>query len=280
MKRDIITFMVFLVTLIAITIPAIMLTLGAQTDTFSVSTTVGNDAPVISWVNGTGSDSPNAATTKIIQIRYNVTDVNGVDDINDSSAFMNITNGGVTRTSTSCTAAGLAGIMESFLCNITINYYETPGEWVIEAYIRDNGGSPDTNDTSNFTMGNTDDVDVLEGSLSFSGSAGEENVSATENPLTINNTGNQAYSSLNLTGVELTGGGDVIGAGNFSVNVSDSSDGQTLVNNTDISITGSSLAKRTGASSTEDLYFYLDIPSGINATTYNSGSNCVIDPII
>ncbi|KYK25207.1 hypothetical protein AYK26_06330 [Euryarchaeota archaeon SM23-78] len=278
MKKETLTIFIFLATLILITVPLIMLTSGAQTDSFSANVTVGNSAPEITWVNDSVNASPNAATTKEIQIRFNATDGNGVSDFNDSTAQTNISKNGVIRSSHICSPAGFVGTMESWLCNVTIYYYDQPGEWVITAYIEDLGGNYSTNTTSNFTMGNTDDIDVIETALTFSGSAGENDVAASENPLTINNTGNQDYTSINMTGYNLTGGGNTIGATAFAVNISNSGGpGEALQHNAPITITDANLSRGL----TEDLYFFLDIPSGIANTDYDTGGTpWTIDPVI
>ena len=124
MKRKTLTMAIFLATLIAITIPLTMLASGDATDTFESNVTIGNSAPDLFWVQSGVSESPNAATTKEVQISFNATDNNSVSDFNDSSAFVNITKSAVTLTSHTCTPAGQTGNTEQWTCNITINYFQ------------------------------------------------------------------------------------------------------------------------------------------------------------
>ena len=281
MKKEILGLLIFLATLAAVSIPLVMLAIGAPTDTFSSNVTVGNSPPNITYVNNSFSINPSAATTREVVIRFNATDNNSASDFNDATAEVNITLDGVTRTSHTCTPEGLAGVLESWECNITINYWEKPGNWNITAYVEDTAGNSTMNDTYWMTVGNADHIDVIETALSFSGSAGQQNRPASENPLTINNTGNQNYTIVNITGTVLSGGGDNIGPSNFTVNVTDGSGEGEALSTSVITIASAVIDRRTGASSTEDLYFYLDIPSGIANTDYSTGgSPWTIDPSV
>jgi hypothetical protein len=271
----IVSQVLFLTALAIVSLPAIFLALGASTDNFSVTTTVGNNAPAISWVQAP-SDGPNAGTTKTAQVMFNASDENGASTLNDSSAYINLTNGGTLRQSSNCTVTQINATSKNYVCNITIYYYDTPGSWNINAYIRDNSGNATNLSSSAFTMGNVDDVDVMEGSISFTGTPGQSDVGATENPVTVNNTGNQAYSQIALTAFNLISGGSQIGAGNFSANISNSADGQMLINNSAVAVAGSTLTR--GASATRDVYVFLDVPIGVAGATYTSSSSWLIDP--
>ena len=131
------------------------------------------------------------------------------------------------------------------------------------------------------TVGNADHVDVINATIGFSGSAGEQDVGPSN--IIMNNTGNQDYSNINITAYDLVGAvsSDPIGVSNFTVNITDGSGvGQSLVDSTDVQVTSASLARRTGASTTEEFFFYVDIPLGIEEDEYTAGTNWEIDPII
>ncbi|MBW2991010.1 hypothetical protein KY348_04875 [Candidatus Woesearchaeota archaeon] len=283
MKRKSISLFLFLATLVAITIPLAILS-GAQTDNFDANVSIQNSAPVIGWVNDSVTQSPNDGSTSILQIHMNVTDTNGVSDINTSDCFMNITRTGeTTRTSSVCFSTTNSSNTQWITCNITISWYDVPGEWVITAFATDDSGVNDTNNTSNFTMGNADYVDVINASIRFASvTPGQQN--AGPRNIIINNTGNQNYTEINLTGYDLTGvvSSNVIGVSNFTVNVTDGSgEGQALVNNTEILVTSASLDRESSPSgATEEFYFYLDVPSGLEDDEYSAGTNWLIDPAV
>src|SRR4030042_5073917 len=120
MKKETIGLFIFLATISIVTVPLVMLASGAATTHFSSAANITNVAPVISYVatvtnNNTG---PTAAGTMEIQIKVNATDANLVDDFDDAETEVNITNGATTRSSHTCSQAGLTGTMESWLCNI------------------------------------------------------------------------------------------------------------------------------------------------------------------
>jgi len=275
MKVPTITLLLFIATILIITVPAIFLTSGVATDTFSTTLSVGNVAPTISWVN-TGSDSPSEATTKTIYLQFNVTDNNTVTDINSSSVFMNITRTGeTTRSNTSCFSAANSSDTKTgkFNCTFTIYWYDGPGAWDICAYARDNSGSAASDcTTADFTMDNTDSIDVLNATMAFSGNPGDNDVGPGH--IVINNTGNQNYLNISLNATYLENGSDILGVGNFSVNVTNNETGQALQEDAFFNISSAYLNK----SSTEDLYFYLDIPAALPAKVYSSNRNWIIDP--
>jgi hypothetical protein len=275
MKTTTFALLLFLTTIAVITAPIILLTSGAQTDTFSVTLSIGNNVPTIGWVS-TGSDSPSEGTTKVIYLQFNVSDNNTVTDINSSSVFMNISKAGeINRSSSSCVSLLNSSDLktEEFNCSITIYYYDGSGAWDICAYVRDNAGSTALDCTSSdFTMGNTDSVDVINTTMSFTGNQGEQDKGPGH--IVINNTGNQNYPHIGLNATYLANGSDIIGVGNFTVNVTNSAYGQNLSENSFINVTSAYLNR----TSTQDLYFYMDIPGGIPSKVYNSNRNWIIDP--
>ena len=277
MKRKVLSVFIFLATIALITVPLLMLTSAADTDTVSVTASVQNVAPTITYVQTGASATPSGGTTKEIQIRFNATDSNSVDDFADATAQVNITNAAVTLTSHACAASGLTGTMESWLCNITINYYQVPAAWSVTAYIADSAGNNDTDTSATFTINNLDSVAVTQASMAFTGTPGQTNVASDPSPIAVTNTGNQNYATVGVTAHDLSGGGDTIPATAFNVNISDSSDGQALADGSPVQVTGSTLAR--GAGATRNLYFYLDIPSGIVNASYSSAA-WTFDPTV
>lgn len=280
-KRLTVTLAVFLTLgLILFSIGSAKDSRAATTGTFNVTLSISNSAPTITYVNGSVSESPNEGTIKNVTIYFQATDINGADDINIST--VNLTVNRTTepiRTQHSCASKGTSGNVMTIECNVTMYWYDEDGAWTINASIKDNSGSQAENTSQTMTYGTLSAMTVTKSSLSFSGTPGDENVEPTENPQVINNTGNQDFTEVNLTGYDLQGNvttTEYILVGNFTVNVSDSSAGYgQIVTNTSFQITGASLAR--GATSTEDIYLRLDIPSGITAQGYNAHNNWMIE---
>jgi hypothetical protein len=276
MKQQVITTGLFLIALIAITIPGAFYALGAASDSFTVALTVGNVAPVIEAVQANAAGSPAAGTTTIVQIRFNVSDQNAQTTLNDSAAYVNLTQASVQRQSSVCSGSQINLTHRTYLCNVTIFFYDAPGIWNIWAYAQDNSGASDVENSTSFTMGNTDDITIDAASISFTGNPGQNDIQSTPGNVTINNTGNQNYLNIGLTGFDLNSGVDLIGAGNFSVNSSNSANGQLLINNSAINVSNTSLLR--GATSVEELFVYLDVPAGASGSSYSSVASWIVDP--
>ena len=103
-------------------------------------------------------------------------------------------------------------------------------------------------------------------------------MAAEDDPVTTENLGNAYFASLNVTAYELQGAddpSDEIAASDFSANDADASEGEALANDTQVTITGTSLL--IGQGSTEDVYVYLEQISEIVAPqTYNSVSDWAV----
>lgn len=281
MKKEILTLFIFLMTIAVVTIPIIFLTSAAiNTDSFQSNVTVTSDSPVIESVNATAT-APSEGGLKVIQLEFNVSDNNSKTDMNISSIVMNITHtlgSEATRSAvgSNCTSRRNSSdtLSQVFWCNITIYYYDREGTWDICAYIEDMSGGSDSNCVlADFTMNSLDAIDVVNASMLLTGASGEDDVGPGH--IIINNTGNQNYTNMSLNATFLYSGSQYIGVSNFSVNITDNESGQSLIENTWMNITTSNLIR--GQDSNLDLYFYVDIPAGLNPDTYDADRNWMID---
>jgi hypothetical protein len=269
-KKDKITFSIILF-LLAITIiitPMMMPVFGVlgNSTTFNVTLIVNSGSPTITNVEAI-TDSPNEGTTKIISFYFNATHPNGVINIPATGADIRINQSGTTLTDNGCIVKSTAGITNRYECNITIDYYTSPGDWTINATIVDLVANSVSNTGSSYTNGNTYGITLKTVSVSFAGIPGATDVGATQNPQYVNNTGNVAFNQINLTAYNLVSGADSIGAGNFTANTTSSSGaGHILSNNTAITLTNSSIPVQ----GSRNMYIYADIPAGIANGTYTN----------
>lgn len=264
-KRNLLTFAVFLTLSIILLLPFIFPTFAGTTALFNVSLIISNAAPTIVVVESV-SNTPSEGTTKIVQFLFNASDVNGVGDIPASNALVRINQSGTTLTSSSCEVIASTATVNSFSCNITINYYNLPGAWTINASVYDGASALATDLTKLYTNGNVYGITLKTNSLTFSGSPGQNDINASNNPQTVNNTGNNVIPTLNLTAYDLRNGAVFIGSANFTVNVTNNAVGQVLSNNTPITIAESNVSVQ----GSNDLYVFLDIPTGVTNGTYAS----------
>ena len=267
-----IIFLLTIITILSTTTSTIVN--ASNVSTFTVSLTLNNSAPTITAVQAV-SDSPAEGTTKAISFYFNASDGNGAQDIPAANAQVIINKSGqTTRASGSiCTILSTVGTTNAYQCNVTIYYYDGPGSWTINASVFDGASSMANNLSVLYTNGNIFGIGLKLATMTFSGSPGQENISASNNPQVINNTGNNAFTKLNLTAYNLMSGSNVIAAGNFTANITSSGGlGQTLSNGTSIALTNSNISVQ----STTNMYVYIDVPLGVGNGTYTSQAAWIV----
>ncbi|MCF7900880.1 hypothetical protein K9L67_01510, partial [Candidatus Woesearchaeota archaeon] len=238
---------------------------GAQTNT-SIIIPATNTAPTITYVESISSQDPQESQNKSISITYTVTDTDGNETINVSSASTIFSKGAIERTNTSCISTNINSTSINITCTIQMTYYDEPGTWNINVSIQDNSAAYVENTTTTMTYNELSAISLNVNEITFgTANIGQENVSGTT--LIVNNTGNVNFTQIQIKGYDLTNETNTISAGNITVNVTDSSIGQQIINNTLINITNAQLIKQT----IEQIYFYIDVPNIVlPAKQYNS----------
>ncbi|MFH1606960.1 MAG: hypothetical protein ABIC91_06430 [Nanoarchaeota archaeon] len=273
------TTILCVITLIGLFTPVIGQAFGANNTQkyFNISVVISNAAPTITGVSA-ASGTPTEGTTTAVHIYFNVTDTNGYTDVNPTQASANVTFNGVTRSSASCADYGAwtGGNIRGVDCTINMNYYdESSASWDISVRAIDGAVAVANDSNANTMTYDTLYAFTLEQSnINFnSASPGATGLNASDDPQVLNNTGNGAFTKINITGHSLTNGEDTIGAGNFTVNATADAAGMAVGSN--ILITGASLS----VNSTQNLYVWLDLPSGLSNGTYstNSTTNWLIE---
>lgn len=269
-KQRLLTAGIFSGLLVLLILPFALKSEAATTGTFNVTLTITNAEPRIVWVNGSVSATPAEGGARLVSIHFNVTDNNSAQDINASSAQMwvNLSQDAIRGNST-CTNISASYNTVTFECQFYMWYWDADGTWQINASVKDNSDAYTQNITTTFSYSDLAAMTVIKPSLSFDGVPAQLNVSANENPQILNNTGNRNFTAVNVTAYELRGITDTsytVGAGNFSINISDWEAGQALLNASTLEVTGSTIPR--GNQSTEDLYVYLDVPTGVTGQTY------------
>jgi hypothetical protein len=275
-KRDLI--IVFCIILI---IPIVFA--AQKTQYFTVTVSMTNRGPTIFYVNTTNV-TLTAGTTVAINITFNVSDGDGFTDLDDSTAQVNVTFNGVTRTSSGCAPNDYDTNYTQYNCEITFYYYDNAStSWIVNATVTDSSSNKTTNDSQRLQVKELSSM-VLVGNLTFTSLAlGQQDATPTSD-FVLNNTGNFDFTAVNITAYDLVGEttpGDKIGVGNFTVNISNAvaGGGMQLQNQTSLNISGATLPHRisdTDTRANETLYFWLDVPSGITVQDYNSTPNWAI----
>ena len=162
------------------------------------------------------------------------------------------------------------------------------GTWSINVSIADSVGNVNENRTRSFALGATGSIQIAPNAINF-GTLNVDTVnnSATDDPITINNTGNINVSvgNVRVKAIDLAGADTkTIGAENFTVGIAtgsnaecDFSNGATkMVNNTAIGISAAGLARGNLSSPSialyqEQLYFcFFKMPSYLTIQSYDT----------
>jgi hypothetical protein len=259
-------------------IPAIAL---ADIHSMSPSVTVGNSAPNIYYMAvGSASYDPTESSITKVNITIRVRDLNGIGDLDNSAVKLEVDDAATFSsavakyTNTSCIAVqDLSSTEREYYCETDMDYWDEPTTYSTKVTAGDQAGDV-FNDTSTnaptyaYTTLVATDINSL--SVTFgSVTVGTLNNPATGNPTTIDNTGN-ADLYLNVTGANLVNGGNIFGVGNFSVDLDSNPTGEQVLTAISAKKTGASIARGSDGtpSPQEDLYWFADVPTGINPLTY------------
>jgi hypothetical protein len=242
----------------------------------------GNTAPVIIFVQSGVSAVPLESSTRTINILFNASDTNGESDLDYSTAQVIVTfSGEQQRTSSSCVNYENDSLVKAFNCTVSMYYYDMDGDWTINATVRDLATSAAENNSINFTFGQLQAVRSNIDGITFGSVALGATAGASNDPLMLNNTGNQNFTQVNLTAFSLIGqtiSSQSINASSIYVNASSDNFGKRLVNGTMVNIPNANLSRdRNGVDTNVSLYFWVSMPSsGLSNQVYASSRNWTI----
>jgi hypothetical protein len=229
-----------------------------------------NTASVITNVITVGAVDPIESSQRIIAFNFTVDDTQGNDTINVSSATVRANNSGITRQSSSCLGVPINATAQNISCNVSLQYYDPAGVWSVNVSIEDTLGNYTRNVSTTFVYNVLYAMSLNINSLDF-GVLNPGDANKTSGMLQLNNTGNFNYTLMQLKAYNLVNGSDILAASNFRINITNSTVGNVLINNTFINITGATLPRSTDTSiGNQSMYIYLDIPLGTTARKYNS----------
>jgi len=251
----------------------------ATSDTTSLNLTVGNTAPVITAVSVVPATDPSLNGKKNITINFTAEDDDGAGDL--GNAQINLSTGTETsRFNSSCaTDGGVFGNKQNYTCTVAMYYFDLNAAWTINATINDSANTLSSNGTTSFTYNLLTGMSMAPTSLSWGSlTVTSTNVGSSNDPVVINNTGNDVITVINVTAIDLAGETtvtDIIFASNFTVNTQDASDNTTMVNATSVQIDVANFTRGNhtigGETGREELYFYLEaVNDDISSQAYSS----------
>ena len=258
----------------------------ATSDTTALNITVGNSAPTISLVEAIAAKDPVIGSTRAIIFNFTATDSDGAGNINTSTAAGYFQRAGeTTRSNTSCSSWASAGNNANFTCTIDMWYFDQNGAWTVNVTIRDINSATGTNSSTTFTYNLLTAMNMSPSSLTWT-SVGltSTDTGSNNDPVQINNTGNDVGLNINVTALSLRGEVTLtqfIYANNFTIsNVTEGCSGTTMVNATSTNVTSALLYRgnntwnyNNDTSGQEQIYFCLKgVPQDISAQSYSSSA--------
>ena len=202
----------------------------ATTQTVIVNITIGaGTAPTIIYIFNAslaGGISLNEGPSNTnITINFTANDSDGAANLNDTSARINITKSGesVARFNSTCSKIATAGAAVNYSCIVPLAWFDIDGIWVINATISDLSGNNASNSSASLTINTLSAFVSGPASMTFATiSAGATNQTSDNDPIRLNNTGNQYIyrGKIDINATSLRGETDnskYLYVGNFSV---------------------------------------------------------------
>lgn len=293
----ILIFIVLLVVVFAFILEKDKLKLtGKATQGVSLNISVGAPQIVrVENVSAAVTAGPNAATNTYVLINFTGYNSVSAGNLNHSSAKVNFSiSGGEERLNSTCQLASIFGTYyANYSCAVEMWWWDPTGTWTISATIRDNETNIAVNSSQTLSVGERTAFVSSPGILTWAGlSPGATNSSATNDPVLLNNTGNDVITpgsifinSSNLRGETIAT--QALWARNFSVgwisgsecyetnanlNLSISMNG-TFANMTIANLTAGNYSINDGKTGQEQLYFCLRIAGTELSTQAYSTAN-------
>ncbi|MFH1585224.1 MAG: hypothetical protein ABIB79_00470 [archaeon] len=269
---------------------------GDATQTVQLNISVG--VPQIQTVYNSSlgfASGPNEAPaiTDVI-VNFSVYNPSGAGNLNHSTALANISSGSEMRQNASCQNIAASGDYANYTCNITMYWYDTSGTWAITAYIEDNQTNSALNTSTDFYVGQRTAFVMGPSILTWASiGSGATNQTSNNDPLLLNNTGNDiiavdsiTINSSNLRGETIPTEG--LWAGNFSSHWATGGScvgaactecgGSVMARSAYTAVTGSNLSKgdytiNDGDTGQEELYFCLRLAGSELSTQAYSTAN-------
>ncbi len=258
----------------------------ATSDTTAMNITVGNNAPTISNVAFVSAQTPTESGTKTVTVVFNVTDADGVENINDTGSAAQFDRAGEpSRYNATCVwVADYAGAdTAEYSCTIDMWYYDYAGDWTINVSGTDiNGaGARDTGDLFTYNLFTGMVMSPTAMGWPALGVANTD-IGSNSDPIVLNNTGNDNALSINVTGRDLQGEtatSEYIYAGNFTVDsATEGCSGVAMDDSVSTNITSAILERGNNSinagddtSGQEELFFCLkELPQAISAQSYST----------
>ncbi len=257
----------------------------------NVNVTISNTAPTIASVSAISAVNLNEGpTSTTVVMSFVASDADGAGNLNDSSAMVNFTRAGEVVRAVSCTNAGSTATTVNYTCSVPMYWFDGSGTWNVTVFVKDLSNSAASNVSTTFTINALTGFVSSPASLTWASlTPGSVNQTSTNDPIVLNNTGNQNITAGNvqLNTTDLLGELDAnrkIYSNNFSVGVTTGGSppvecGATTMAPSVYTAIGSATLPRgnftvnDGSTGQEQVYFCIKkVGSELTAQAYSSDS--------
>ena len=260
----------------------------ADSDSLTVQTTGVNGDPNVDTclVDNTVFNPTENSITAVI-VRFNVTDGNGVGDLNNSLAKVELDDNETafealyeSATNTSCVSSDIDVDTRQYTCSVSMQFwFQHSQNYSVRCYVGDKNDSVLVSSTAlnafdytKLVASSVDGTTVNFGTITSSQFG--TTVNDTNSPVNITNTGNAVLANISITGANLTQAGKPdIDIGQFSaddVPTYNASTAQTLTTSTQ-QITGVSLPLEdsTPGGNDDSLWAFFTVPGALEPGSYS-----------
>jgi len=195
----------------------------ATSGTASLNVTIGNTVPSIIFVEPIAAITPNESGVNYTVFNFTALDPDGVANLDDLSAEVRVQlSGATTRINTSCILGeDINGTAANYTCTFGMYYFDnSSSSWIVNVTVNDTNNAVAIDDSSTVQFSLLTSM-VTGGALAWASlQLAATDTGADNNPIIVNNTGNDIDLSINITAFDLEGistPGEFIFAGNISV---------------------------------------------------------------
>jgi len=263
----------------------------AMSQPTNVSITISgiNPVTIAVWnysLNGSATDPTEEG---IANITFNITvnDIDGVNDINDSSVIARVfKSGGTTRYNDSaCSEISTesTATSQNYTCTVQMWYWDTPGIWTINVSANDLGNKTYIyNDSQTFQYNQLQSIKISPPLVSWASVVPGATNQTPAQYTTINNTGNYNVTAGNIkiNSTNLYSGTNFIDVQNITADIdtgTSACDGTNMTNGIYMGVTTASLTRgnlsQGGGVAQEQIYYCLtSVPNTLPSGTYDTAS--------
>lgn len=270
---------------VVVALIAIVYTAYADSDELAVTFTGTNYDPVVDTCNiATSSFNPTESSTTAVTVRFNASDTNGVADLNTTLAKVELDDATTfsavyeSASNSSCTTSNVDANTTQYTCTVQMQYWYSAANYSARCSAGDNNDTTlVTGDHANafayaqLVASTVDGTAVSFGTITSDNY--NTNVSDSNSPVNITNTGNVQLATVSVTGANASATGKPnIDISSFLVDDDSTTAGAQVLNTTIQQITGVTVPTEDSSAggNTDALWVWFQVPTSLEPGSYSA----------